>query len=87
MLANEAGVRYLSVFIGISTTRAHIPVWSGPASHSVLCIFPTCLYVSSCFLYIPSSCLLTVSFPTSVENALILSLTAVAMAAASGGAS
>lgn len=60
---------------------------SGPASHSVLDIFPTCLYLSPFILLcIPSLCLLTVSFPASVKNALILSVIAVAMAAGSGGA-
>lgn len=41
MLANEAGVRYLSVFIGISTTQEHIlPVQTAQLLLQFCAFFP-----------------------------------------------
>lgn len=87
MLANEVGVGYLSVFIGISTTQEQIPVQAALLLIHFYIFFSIHLYLSPFILLcIPSLCLLTASFPTSVKNALILSLIAVAMAAGSGSA-
>lgn len=88
MLANEGGVRYLSVFIGISTTPEHIYLCKQPCfSFSCVCFSYLLVFILLFILLCISSLhLLTGSFPTSVKNALILSLIAVAMAAGSGSA-